>query len=381
MESRFAQLLKQKQRASQQGTARSNLDNNAKKAEGEVAHSQVVEDPANAVPAPSPSPLPPPVPHVIDYSGRTQHQEESGNVPSAGDINNGSSDNNNGEEEDGDDDMVGGSGGSCSGVGGGGSRSGGVLRETWTQSWVLEQHRRAEFEKRLQANEAWWPAALAVMDEAQDQNKLLVKSLERRLQLEAAVAEGLSDIALAMGLTPSASKKALQSSEDDHRIVKEGKILSARGIETSTNVTDDSSDSSSSSSSSSHGDGSGKAASKDKERGKKKEGAGSGVSSSHSNNEHLVKARIAATAATAATAAELTPGRVLALLGADAASEALRRNRAAATSNRILIEDRLNPMVRACHQGEFLDLSSIAASNIPSRSAPLKIAHMSNTSP
>ena len=127
MESRFAQLLKQKQRASQQGTARSNLDNNAKKAEGEVAHSQVVEDPANAVPAPSPSPLPPPVPHVIDYSGRTQQQEESGNVPSAGDINNGSSGNNNGEEEDGDDDMVGGSGGSCGGGGGGGG--GGVSGE------------------------------------------------------------------------------------------------------------------------------------------------------------------------------------------------------------------------------------------------------------
>ena len=48
----------------------------------------------------------------------------------------------------------------------------------------------------------------------------------------------------------------------------------------------------------------------------------------------------AAPAATAAATADLTPGRVLALLGADAASEALRRNRAAAASHAALLEDR-----------------------------------------
>ena len=204
--------------------------------------------------------------------------------------------------------------------GGGGPEP--VLRGTWKKAWVLEQVRRADFEKRLQANEAWWPAALAVMGEAQGQNHLLVRSLQQRLRLEKTMAEGLGDIALAAGLTPAAAAEATRTAADDHRSAS---WASSSSSSSSTVADLDDSSSSSSSSSSS------------KKKKKEKKDA--------QQREELLKAHMAAMAATAAATADLTPGRVLALLGADAASEALRRNRAAAASHAALLEDRLRPMV------------------------------------
>ena len=205
--------------------------------------------------------------------------------------------------------------------GGGGPEP--VLRGTWKKAWVLEQVRRADFEKRLQANEAWWPAALAVMGEAQGQNHLLVRSLQQRLRLEKTMAEGLGDIALAAGLTPAAAAEATRTAADDHRSASWASSSSSSSSSSTVADLDDSSSSSSSSSS--------------KKKKKEKKDA--------QQREELLKAHMAAMAATAAATADLTPGRVLALLGADAASEALRRNRAAAASHAALLEDRLRPMV------------------------------------
>lgn len=54
----------------------------------------------------------------------------------------------------------------------------------WTAGWVTEQRRRGDYEKKLQSNEAWWPAALAVMGEAEHQNEMLITVLTLRLKLE-----------------------------------------------------------------------------------------------------------------------------------------------------------------------------------------------------
>jgi hypothetical protein len=99
-----------------------------------------------------------------------------------------------------------------------------ALKKEWMAAWVAEQRRRGDYEKKLQSNEAWWPAALAVMNDAMAQNEALTKVIGLRLKLEMEQAEGFGDLALGDRKGPL-DPKAPKSPEAPQDLAP-GKILS-----------------------------------------------------------------------------------------------------------------------------------------------------------
>ena len=145
-----------------------------------------------------------------------------------------------------------------------------VAKSEWTAAWVNEQRRRGDFERKLQSNEGWWGAALEVLGDGEAQNAALAKLLTLRLKHEAEAADALDGLGLKFA-TPPATKTP----------GRHPAALLATAAAASVDKAD-------------------------KERGK-----------------------IAAAALEACGGQSLAPGRVLALLGADARLEALRKRRVA----------------------------------------------------
>jgi hypothetical protein len=87
--------------------------------------------------------------------------------------------------------------------------------------------------------------------------------------------------------------------------------------------------------------------------------AGIAPSDTHNSREQEI-ARIAATAA-GSSGAELAPGRILSQLGAELGVEALRRLRTATLCHKVLVEERISPMVLEFTQNLALEANKGAS--------------------
>jgi hypothetical protein len=139
------------------------------------------------------------------------------------------------------------------------------------------------------------------MKEAEAQNALLVGLLSRRLRLEVETAQDLIDLALLS--TPGL---AADSSFGGSGVRPAGAAATAAGAAAAA------------------------------------AGGGSAIAIDE-------RARIASLAATASATADLSPGRVLAVLGAEQATEGLRRRRVALACTDALLKERLEPMAKDFH--------------------------------
>ena len=158
----------------------------------------------------------------------------------------------------------------------------------------------------------------AVMADAERENDVLLKVLSMRLKLELAQAEGLADVAIAAGLGDAyAPGSGLSKSGGGGGAASGGNTSTAAGGNASH-----------------HAWLPGSAPNTAVDANKK---------DPVSDPE---RARIAVAAAAASSACDLAPGRVLALLGAEQAAEALRRRRVAVACRDALLADRLEPMRR-----------------------------------
>ena len=156
------------------------------------------------------------------------------------------------------------------------------------------------------------------MADAEKENDVLLKVLSMRLKLELTQAEGLADIAISAGLGDAyAPGSGLSKSGGGGATAAGGPNSAAAGGNASKHAWLPGSSSS---------------------------------TAAEANKKDPVsdpeRARIAVAAAAASSACDLAPGRVLALLGAEQAAEALRRRRVAVACRDALLKDRLEPMRR-----------------------------------